>query len=238
MGQIDSNKKIGIVGCGGNGQIAAQMLASLGYSLILVDGDTVEATDLSRQTLFSERDIKKNKAVVCSEKIICLSGNQKIKFHEKYLDSYNIDEILDGVDLIIDATDSFVTRKLMNEFSVKYRIPLIFSSSFGSFGQIKCVIPFKTSCLQCLFGEGHMSPLNCHYDRVLPYVPPAISANIVRFADQILQNNEMDGSLYFFDFTNIKIEKFTVNRRSNCSVCSIGRYEYLEDKKIIGRQFI
>ncbi|MGP6206474.1 HesA/MoeB/ThiF family protein [Cuniculiplasma sp. SKW3] len=238
MGSDRRDKIIAIIGCGGNGQIASQILSSLGYSIILTDGDSVARSDLPRQSLFSEKDVGKNKSKVCAEKIGCLSNNENIRYEPVYLDSYNIEDILKDVDLIIDATDSFITRKLMNEFAVKHKIPLIFSSSFGSFGQIKCVIPHETSCLQCLFGEGEMSPLNCHYDRVLPYVPQNISAYIVRFAENILTNGQRDGSLYFFDFNNVKIEKFTVNIRDNCSVCRSGKYKYLEERKIQGRQII
>lgn len=238
MGSVRSDRVIAIIGCGGNGQIASQMLSSLGYSLILVDGDSVSSSDLLRQSLFSEKDVGKNKSEVCSEKIICLSNNKNMRYEPRYLDSYNIDEILKKVNLIIDATDSFITRRLINEFAVKHNIPLIFSSSYGSFGQIKCVIPHETSCLQCLFGEGEMSPLNCHYDHVLPYVPQTISAHLAGFADNILINGQQDGSLYFFDFNNLKIEKFTVNRRNNCSVCKSGKYKYLEERQIKGRQII
>ncbi|MCL4345720.1 MAG: ThiF family adenylyltransferase [Candidatus Thermoplasmatota archaeon] len=232
------NDIIAIAGCGGNGQFAAQILSSMGYSLILIDGDDVDETNLHRQPLFSVEDMGRNKAMVCSEKISLLNGTSSATAIGEYVDSYNVESILGDAGLIIDATDSFRTRELINEFSVRHNIPMIFSSSFGSIGQIKCIIPHVTSCLHCLTGEHVLNPLNCHNDGVLPYVPQITSASIAGFADKILKGGEEDGKLYIFNFNGFTMDQFDVKRRPDCSVCGKGIYVYMDDKKFRGRQVL
>ncbi len=231
-------QKISVLGCGGNGQLALQILSSMGYNVEFFDGDTVEKTDLRRQSLFSIEDVGKNKARVCMEKIHMLNGSRKVMGIGEYVDSNNIDSLLGNSKLIIDATDSFITRELLNEFSIKRNIPMIFSSSFGNMGQIKCIIPGKTSCLHCLTGGKKLVPLNCHYDRVDPFVPQIISSNLAAFADFILSGRDITGDLYIFNFSDFGIEKIKVNRNMECEVCVKNKYNYLESEKIVGRQLI
>jgi adenylyltransferase/sulfurtransferase len=232
-----SELSVAIVGLGGNGQMASELISSHGFrELIIVDGDTVTQSDLERQPLFSFVDIGKRKADVVSEKLTILNGCKLITSHANFLDSYNISNILSGTNFIFDATDSFLTRELINQFSVKNNIPWLMSTSFGSFGQLKLIVPGVTSCLSCLTNGKKMMPLNCHYDGVDPQVPNLISIYGASIMLDYFKKNNSDGSIYYFDFNLRTIERIPIAKNPSCPVCSQGKMPLLEDNKILGRQ--
>ena len=134
MNEILNGVNISIIGLGGNGQLASTLLSSLGAQIRLIDGDTVEKSNLQRQPLFDEDDVGMNKAETVYNKIKNRSINKKLSFVSEYVDSSNINAILGNSDLIFEATDSFLTRELINEYAVMKKIPWIMTNSYGYFG--------------------------------------------------------------------------------------------------------
>ncbi len=228
---------IAVIGCGGNGLLASLLLSSMKYDLVrIIDGDTISSTDLGRQSLYSADDIGKNKAEVAFNKIKILNGNKNMEFKNEYLDSHNIETLLYKINIVLDATDSFKTRELINQYCVREDIPWVMTSSYGHMGQLKFINPGKTSCLECMTAGKGMIPINCHYDSVEPYVPQSVSTLATSMVSLYLSDVTIDGDLRFIDFNSMEIDRITVERRPGCSVCQDRKFPLLSDEKIKGRQ--
>mgnify|MGYP001594733519 CR=1 FL=1 len=126
-------KTVSIVGLGALGSVASELLTRAGIKkLILIDRDFLELSNLQRQSLFEEKDIGKSKAVVLKEKLNEINKDVDIISYFDNLDNENIDLI--NSDLILDCTDNLETRFLINEYSVKNKIPFIYGSAVGDSG--------------------------------------------------------------------------------------------------------
>ena len=228
---------IAVVGCGGNGLLASLILSSMNYELVkIIDGDSISSTDLGRQSLYSADDIGKNKAEVAFHKIKVLNGNMNMVHIAEYIDSYNVEILLNRIDIVLDATDSFKTRELINQYCVKEGIPWVMTSSYGHMGQLKFINPGKTSCLECMTAGRDMIPINCHYDSVEPYVPQSVSTLATSMLSLYLSGAAIDGDLRFIDFNSMETDRIKVERRPGCSVCHDRKFPLLSDEKIKGRQ--
>ncbi len=228
---------IAVIGCGGNGLLASLLLSSMKYDLVrIIDGDTISSTDLGRQSLYSADDIGKNKAEVAFNKIKILNGNKNMEFKNEYLDSYNVETLLYKINIVLDATDSFKTRELINQYCVREDIPWVMTSSYGHMGQLKFINPGKTSCLECMTAGRDLIPINCHYDSVEPYVPQSVSSISTSIVSQFLSGVILDGDLRFIDFNSMEIDRIKIERRPSCKVCQNRIFPLLTDEKIKGRQ--
>ena len=153
--------KVAIVGCGATGSAAASLLARAGVgTLVILDRDYVEPSNLQRQSLFDESDAVESlpKAIAAQRKIRSFNADVKVEAHATDLTPANI-SLLEGCDLILDGTDNFETRFLLNDFSVSHAIPWIYTAAVGSYGATMNIIPGESACLACLFPE---SPAGAH----------------------------------------------------------------------------
>jgi len=149
------NANVLVVGAGGLGSPILLYLAAVGVGRIgIVDGDVVSRSNLNRQVLYTEEDIGKSKVILAKEKILKLNPFIKVEVFDTWLTDIDITEsIFKKFDAIIDATDNFETRYLINKVSVKLNKPL-FVGAVGRFvGQVFVVIPHETACLNCIFPE-------------------------------------------------------------------------------------
>jgi molybdopterin/thiamine biosynthesis adenylyltransferase len=148
--------RVAIVGCGATGSALASLLARAGVgSLRIIDRDYVEASNLQRQTLFDEADAEQSlpKAIAACKRIASLNSQIVAEPHVSDLRPENVDELLRGVQLILDGTDNFETRYLINDFAVKNSVPWIYVAAVGSYAITMNVIPGETACLSCIFPE-------------------------------------------------------------------------------------
>jgi molybdopterin/thiamine biosynthesis adenylyltransferase len=132
------------------------LLARSGVGFIrIVDRDYVEPSNLQRQTLFDERDAADSvpKAIAASKKIAAFNSEVQTEARVDDVRPENIVELLSGVELILDGTDNFETRYLINDYAVKNSLPWIYIAAVGSYAATLNVIPGKTACLTCLFPE-------------------------------------------------------------------------------------
>ena len=146
--------RIVIVGCGATGSALASLLARAGVGEIrIIDRDYVEPSNLQRQSLFDEADAAESlpKAIAAARKIAAFNSGIVIEPHVADLTPGNIAALLDGAGLILDGTDNFETRYLINDFAVKNRTPWIYTAAVGSYGVTMNVVPGKTACLACVF---------------------------------------------------------------------------------------
>ncbi|HSB74429.1 MAG TPA: ThiF family adenylyltransferase [Terriglobales bacterium] len=165
-----------IVGCGATGSIMAGLLARAGVGrLRLVDRDYVEASNLQRQALFDEADAAASlpKAVAAARKLAAFNSEIVIEPQVADLTPENIAPLLRGAQLLLDGTDNFETRYLLNDFAVQQALPWIYCAAVGSYGITMNILPGETACLACLFPESPRGPLEtCETAGVLG---PAVS---------------------------------------------------------------
>ena len=148
--------RVAIVGCGATGSALASLLARAGVGTIrIIDRDYVELSNLHRQSLFDESDANESlpKAIAAARKIAAFNFQIVIEPHVADLTPSNIAGLLEDTHLILDGTDNFETRYLINDFAVQKSLPWIYTAAVGSYGVTMNIIPGKTACLACIFPE-------------------------------------------------------------------------------------
>ena len=145
-----------IVGCGALGTVQASLLARAGTGTIhLIDRDYVEVSNLQRQLLYTETDARESmpKAEAARRHLLEANSGVQIEAHVSDLNPENIEELLGSADVILDATDNFETRYLINDFSVRAGVPWIYGAAVGSYGIAMPVLPGDSACLRCVYPE-------------------------------------------------------------------------------------
>ena len=148
--------RVAIVGCGATGSALASLLARAGVgTLRVIDRDYVEPSNLQRQGLFDEADAAESlpKAVAAARKIAAFNSVITVEPQIADLTPDNIEQLLDGFPLILDGTDNFETRYLINDYAVCNGVPWIYAAAVGSYGVTMNVLPGETACLACVFPE-------------------------------------------------------------------------------------
>ena len=153
-----------IVGVGALGSANAESLTRAGIGkLTLVDRDTVEWSNLQRQQLYTEADAEQQlpKVVAAKARLQAINSTVDIDAHILDADSTEFEALLNGIDFIVDATDNFDVRFLLNDLAQKYHIPWVYGSCVGSFGTVYTIIPKVTPCLRCLLQMLPSSTMTC-----------------------------------------------------------------------------
>lgn len=156
-----SESRVLLCGCGALGSVLANTLVRAGVGhLRLVDRDFLELINLQRQVLYDQDDVARQmpKAIAASRKLEAINSSVVIEPIVTDVDHTNIVSLCDGVDIILDGTDNFETRFLLNDASVKLGIPWVFGGCIGDNGQTMTIIPGETACLHCLMLEGPPPP--------------------------------------------------------------------------------
>jgi adenylyltransferase/sulfurtransferase len=146
--------RVAIVGCGATGACVSGLLARAGVGqLLIIDRDYVEPSNLQRQSLFDEADAAESvpKAVAAARKIAAFNSDVQVKAEVADLTPENIEALLSDADLILDATDNFETRYLINDFAVKHGKPWIYAAAVAAYAVTMNVLPGETACLACMF---------------------------------------------------------------------------------------
>ena len=145
-----------IVGCGATGSALGSLLARTGVgTLRIIDRDYVEASNLQRQILFDERDAAESlpKAVAASRKLQAANSAIRIEGMVADLTPDNIEELLEGAQLILDGTDNFETRYLINDYAISKNVPWVYTAAVGSYCVTMNILPGETACLACIFPD-------------------------------------------------------------------------------------
>src|SRR6266853_4225579 len=146
--------RVAIVGCGATGTCVAGLLARAGVGrLVIIDRDYVEPSNLQRQSLFDEADAAESlpKAVAAARKIAAFNSEVQTTPVVADLTPENIESLLGDADLILDATDNFETRYLINDFAVKHGKPWIYAAAVAAYAVTMNIIPGETACMACMF---------------------------------------------------------------------------------------
>jgi len=148
--------RVAIVGCGATGSALASLLARAGVgTLRIIDRDYVEPSNLQRQALFDEADAAESlpKAIAACRKIASFNSQIIAEPFVRDLRPENTSELLAGIDLVLDGTDNFETRYLLNDYAVKNSLPWIYVAAVAAYAITMNIIPGETACLSCLFPE-------------------------------------------------------------------------------------
>ena len=146
------NAKIAVIGCGGIGGEAIEMLARMGVGeLVLVDEDSFDLTNLNRQTLATFDDLDKDKSEIASEKVNAINPYVKVTRYSEHVGQDNVDKILEGCNVVVDALDNITTRVIVSRKATAKRIPYIHGAIHGTMGQV-CVFLSNTKSYEEMFG--------------------------------------------------------------------------------------
>jgi len=229
--------RVAIVGCGATGSALAGLLARAGVgTLRIIDRDYVEPSNLQRQTLFDEQDAAESlpKAIAAAAKIKSFNSEVIVEAKVADLIPTNIEALLAGADLILDGTDNFETRYLLNDFAVKNSLPWIYSAAVGSYGVTLNVIPHKTACLSCIFPDSPRGMVEtCETSGILNsavnLVASIASTEAWKFLVGGNNASSLRHTLLSFDvWTNDRAEISAANPRPGCRACGERDFIYLQ----------
>ena len=206
-----------IVGVGGLGCASATYLTAAGVGHItIVDFDTVELSDLNRQTLYWEEDIGKKKVIVAQKKLSQLNPLIKITPIFSKITEENALSLINGAQVVVDGLDNSATRLVVNSACIKQKIPYIYGGVSRLRGMITTVIPGQTPCLACLSpeGAGGLGILG---------ITPAVIASLQALEEIKLligHSPSLAGKLLLFNGDDMKFQVHEIRRNESCPVCS------------------
>lgn len=216
------NAKILCVGAGGLGCPALQYLAAAGIGTVgIVDGDNVELSNLQRQILFTEQDIGRNKATVIAERLQAQNSHIAVNTYIEFLSMDNAQTIITSYDLILDATDNYEARYLLNSICRAFKKPLISASIYQFDAQISVFNYLDGPCYQCLYPEPPPPALipNCALGGVLGVLPGvAGTLQATEALKIILQKGKVStGTLLCLDLLSMRFSQYEIPKQ-NCDL--------------------
>ena len=217
------SSKVLIVGAGGLGSPVAEFLSRAGIGTLgIVDDDKVSLSNLHRQSLYSSFDIGEFKVKIAKDKIKKINPNTKVTTYKIRLNSKNFKKILNDYDYIVDGSDNFTTKFLLNDFCLKFKKILV-TGAISKFDGHIFTFNFKNKkipCLRCFFQESEISDnlLNCESEGILGTVAGiigTIQANEV--LKKILNiGTGLDGYIFILDLLHLNFRKVKLKKRKNC----------------------
>lgn len=227
-----------IVGCGALGSAHAETLARAGVGhLRIVDRDFVEPSNLQRQTMFTEVDAEQRlpKVIAAANHLRQINSEVEIDPHIIDVNHSNIEQLLDGCDVVVDGTDNFAVRYLINDACVKHETNWIYGAAVGSYGVTMTIRPHATACLRCVFEEAPpaASAPTCDTAGVIMPIINIVSAVQVAEALKLLTGKleDLHGSLMQFDVWRNEWRRIgTASPRSDCQTCGLALYETLSSE--------
>ena len=228
--------RVAIVGCGATGSALASSLARAGVgTLRIIDRDYVEASNLQRQSLFEEKDATESlpKAIAAARKIAAFNSEITVEARVEDLVPGNINVLLEGMDVIIDGTDNFETRYLVNDYAVKNSLPWIYAAAVGSYGVTLNVLPGKTACLACIFPETPQGMVEtCETSGILNTAVNLVASVAATEAMKLLVGGaaaeQLRNTLWSFDvWSNEQAEIAAAHPRAGCRTCGARDFVHL-----------
>ena len=220
--------KVLIVGTGGLGSPASIYLAAAGVGKIgLVDFDVVDHTNLQRQIIYSTNDVGKKKTEASKERLKALNPNADIVAYETHLTSQNAMGIIKEYDIVIDGTDNFPTRYLVNDACVLLEKPNVYGSIFQFDGQASVFDSRKGPCYRCLYPEPPPAGLvpSCAEGGVLGILPGIIGLIQATEAIKIIfrKGEPLIGRLLLFNALDMKFRELKLRKNPKCQICGPNR---------------
>ena len=217
------SSKVLIIGMGGLGCPAAEFLTRSGIGTLgIVDNDNVSLSNLHRQSLFNEKDLKKSKVKIAKKKLNTINSNTKVNTFNLKLDKKNFKKIIKNYDYIIDGTDNFESKFLINDLSQK-RKKFLVTGAISKFDGHIFTFNFENKnnpCLRDFYQEEKISDevLNCEYEGILGTVAGIVGTML---ANEVLKKilnigKNLNGSIFIIDLLNLNFRKVKINKRKKC----------------------
>ncbi|MDA7750296.1 HesA/MoeB/ThiF family protein [Candidatus Pelagibacter sp.] len=217
------SSKVLIIGAGGLGSPVAEFLSRAGIGTLgIVDDDKVSLSNLHRQSLYNSSDIGKFKVQIAKNKIKKINPNTKVDIYKFRLNNKNFKEIINNYDYIVDGSDNFTTKFLLNDFCLKFEKILI-TGAISKFDGHIFTFDFKNKripCLRCFFQESEISDnlLNCESEGILGTVAGIVG--IIQ-ANEVLKKilnigTGLDGYIFILDLLHLDFRKVKLKKRKNC----------------------
>ena len=225
--------RVVIIGCGALGSFQAGALVRAGIgNVVLVDRDYVELSNLQRQWLYDESDAAQGlpKAVAAAAHLARVNSSCVIEPVVADLTPSNFDEVFAGADLVLDGTDNFETRFLVNDFCVRSGVPWIYGAAVGSYGLAMPVVPGVTSCLRCVYPEAPIgSQPTCETAGVLNTITSMVASWQVGLACRLLAGAAVEGSISTFDSWTGKLRQIEQPPADPaCPCCGLREFVHLD----------
>jgi len=222
-----------IVGCGALGTVAATILTRAGVGkLRIVDRDFLEYHNLQRQVIFDEQDITDQlpKAVAAERHLKKVNSTIEIEGIVADVNGGNIERLVSGADVIVDGLDNLETRFLINDASLKLRIPWVYGGAIASYGMTMTVVPGVTPCLQCVWHQatGHGLALTCDTAGVIAPAPFVVaSLQAAETLKLLVGAADVARDLLYVDVWQGQFTHVKMDRRADCPSCH-GEYRFLD----------
>jgi adenylyltransferase/sulfurtransferase len=233
--------KVVIVGCGALGTAQANALVRSGVGTVrIIDRDYVEESNLQRQMLFDEADALENlpKAVAAERKLKRINSDVAVEGIVADIESQNAEDLLKGFALILDGTDNFETRYLINDVAVKFGIPWIYGAAVASYGTTLTVIPGRTPCLACVFPEPPQGlHETCDTAGIIgPTIAWTAAVQVAEALKTLLGRVEdLHGSLLAYDVWKNRFQQLKPRIDPACRTCGARGFAHLEGS---GRAYV
>ena len=218
--------RVAIVGCGATGSALASLLARSGVgTLRIIDRDYVEVSNLQRQALFDEADAAESlpKAIAAAKKIAAFNSQIVVEPQVADLTPSNIEPLLEGMQVILDGTDNFETRYLINDYALKSGLPWIYAAAVGSYAVTLNILPGKTACLACLFPDPPAGTFEtCETAGILNSAVNLVASIEATEALKLIvgAENRLRRTLLSFDvWRNERAELVATSPRNGCRAC-------------------
>jgi molybdopterin-synthase adenylyltransferase len=230
-----TQSRVTLIGCGALGAMHAEMLARAGVGFLrLVDRDFIEESNLHRQVMYDESDAANAlpKAVAAANRIARINSAVVAEAVVKDVNYANIEDLIRDADVVLDGTDNFEARYLINDAAVKLDKPWVYGAAVSAYGLQMTIIPGVTPCLRCVFPDMPVpgtSPTCDTAGVILPIIATVSSYQVAETLKLLTgQTDKLHGSLIQFDlwqnsFTRLKLRECT----PDCPTCVQHRYEYL-----------
>lgn len=227
--------RVVVVGCGALGSVLSETMVRAGVgALTLVDRDFVEESNLQRQALFDQEDVARGlpKAAAAETKLRRINSDVAVRGIVADLSSENVDEVVKDVDLVLDGTDNFETRFLVNDVCVREGIPWVYGACVGSYGLALLIRPRVTPCLRCVLEEipPPGSGPTCDTAGVVAPIVHVTAGIQAGEALKLLAGRTQDllKGIVTVDLWEGIFEVMDLTRRApSCPACTAGRYDYL-----------
>lgn len=224
-----------IIGCGALGTGQANALVRAGVGVVrIVDRDYVEESNLQRQSLFDENDARESlpKAIAAERKLKQINSDIRTEGVAADATSRNIEGMVRGFDVILDGTDNFETRYLLNDVSVKLGIPWIYGALVASSAVTMTILPGQGPCLSCVFPD---APAGLHEtcDTVGVIGPAAAWTSAIQVTEALKillgRQQELHGTLFGFDIWHNRMQQVRPKRDPDCKTCGQRIFTYLDE---------
>ena len=225
---------VALIGCGALGSTLANNLCRAGIGrLVIADRDYVEINNLQRQILFDEDDIARRlpKAVAAAEKLRRINSEVRVEALVEDINADGIEALVQDVDLVLDATDNFATRYLLNDACIKHGRPWIYSGVIASYGVTLNIIPGETPCLRCIYPEMPLpgTTATCDTAGILNGIVGAITGIASTEALKILlKSDRVSRDMFWMDVWENTSERIELPRYPDCPACGQHSYEFLD----------